>query len=143
MYIFCTWDTRTPPIKYWPSTARIFCSWTLYYIPLTLWYTILSCTSFFIPQKTCISRPYCTMISWGLVIPVENPIPPKAVNSHRGMNTRGENWLLWKGPTVCHFICVLCHNFWTNYDLDLFSTSKWPSEPCFCERYLCKRRKIG
>ena len=30
---------------------------------------------------------------------------------HRGMNTRGKNWLLWKGPTVCHFIYVLCHNF--------------------------------
>ena len=54
------------------------------------------------------------------------------------MNTRGEIWLLWKGPTVCHFICVLCHNFWTNYDLDLFSTSKWPSELQFCEKYLCK-----
>ena len=54
---------------------------------------------------------------------------------HRGIITRGENWLLWKGPTVCHFICVLCHNFWSNYDLDLFSTSKWPSDLQFCERY--------
>ena len=60
----------------------------------------------------------------------------KSKCSHRGMNTRGKNWLLWKGLTVCCLICVLCHNFWTNYDLDLFSTSKWPSELQFCERYL-------
>ena len=59
VYTVCTWDTWTPAIKYWPSTTQIFYSWTLYYIPLTLWYTILSCTSFSIPQKTCISRPYC------------------------------------------------------------------------------------
>ena len=38
----------------------------------------------------------------------------RAVN--RGMNTRGKNWLLWKGRIVCRFICVLFHNFWTNYD---------------------------
>ena len=50
---------------------------------------------------------------------------------------------LWKGPTVCRLICVLCHNFWTNYDLDLFSTSKWPLELQFCESYLCRWRKIG
>ena len=46
-----TWDARTPTIKYWPSTARIFYSWTLYYISLTSGYTILSCTSFSIPPK--------------------------------------------------------------------------------------------
>ena len=63
--------------------------------------------------------------------------------AHRGMNTRGEFWLLWKGPHVFCLICVLCDNFWTNYDLDLFSTSKWPSELQFCERYLCRWRKIG
>ena len=60
---------------------------------------------------------------------------------HRGMNTIGENWLLWKGPTVSRLICVLCHNFWTNYDLDLISTSKWMSEFQFCERYLCRWQK--
>ena len=32
-------------------------------------------------------------------------------------------------------ICVLCHNFWANQDLDLFSTSKWPSESQFYETY--------
>ena len=51
------------------------------------------------------------------------------------MNTRGENWLLRKRPTVCRLICILCHNFWTNYDLDLFNPSKWTSELQFCERY--------
>ena len=27
------------------------------------------------------------------------------------------------------------HNFWTNQDLGPLSTSKWPSEPQFCERW--------
>ena len=37
-------------------------------------------------------------------------------------------------------ICIFCHNFYTNHNLDLFNTSKWPSEPQFCERwtYICK-----
>ena len=30
-------------------------------------------------------------------------------------------------------ICILSHNFWINQDVDLLSTSKWPSEPQFCE----------
>ena len=33
---------------------------------------------------------------------------------------------------------VLCHNFWTNWGTDPFSTSKWPSELLVCKRYLCK-----
>ena len=32
-------------------------------------------------------------------------------------------------------ICVLRHNFWTNQNVDLLSTSKWPLEPQFCERW--------
>ena len=31
-------------------------------------------------------------------------------------------------------ICILCHNFWINQNLDQLSTSKWPSETQFCER---------
>ena len=50
--------------------------------------------------------------------------------SHRGMNIRGKNWLLWKGPSVCCLICIC------NYDLDLFSTLKWPSELQFFERWI-------
>ena len=46
-------------MKHWPWEARIFKAWTLYYITLTLCSTILSCTCFFIPQNSCISRPYC------------------------------------------------------------------------------------
>ena len=30
---------------------------------------------------------------------------------------RGESGLLWKGPTFCCLVCILCHNYWTNYDL--------------------------
>ena len=46
-----------------------------------------------------------------------------------------------KGPTLFGLPCILCHNFWTNYDLDLFSTSKWPSDLQFCERYKGRCRK--
>ena len=35
----------------------------------------------------------------------------------------------------------LCHNFWTNYDLDLLSTSKWPPEPQFCQRWRHRLQK--
>ena len=38
-------------------------------------------------------------------------------------------------------ICVLCHNFWSNQNVDLLSTSKWPSEPQFCERWTYIRQK--
>ena len=31
-----------------------------------------------------------------------------------------------------------CHNFWANWGIDLFSTSKWLSEHQFCEKYLCR-----
>ena len=40
-------------------------------------------------------------------------------------------------------ICVLCHNFWTNQNLEQLSTSKWPSEPQFCERWTYIRQKNG
>ena len=39
------------------------------------------------------------------------------------------------------YICILCHNVWTNWDTDPFSTSKWPSEPQFCEKYQCGWQK--
>ena len=39
--------------------------------------------------------------------------------------------------------CNLCHRFWFNWDLDMFTSSKWPSEPKFCERYLCSWQKNG
>jgi hypothetical protein len=32
-------------------------------------------------------------------------------------------------------ICILSHNSWFNQGSDLLSTSKWPSEPHFCEIY--------
>ena len=101
--------------------------------------------------RTCKNLNFCLAIRTGsakkfvLVSKSETPLSEsfERIYKHRGINTRGENWLLWKGPTVCCLICVLCHNFWTNYDLDLFSTSKWPSELQFCERYLCRWQKIG
>ena len=40
-------------------------------------------------------------------------------------------------------IWILCHNFWTNYDLDLLSISNWPSEPQFCKRWIYIWQKCG
>ena len=49
--------------------------------------------------------------------------------------------ILLKKTDLCYVFCIfcfflaslhflhLCHNFWTNEDIDLFGTSKWPSEP--------------
>ena len=34
-----------------------------------------------------------------------------------------------------------CCSFWSNYNLDTFSTSKWTSPPKFCERYSCSWQK--
>ena len=69
-----TWDTRFLINKYLRCTFLVHCYTFFYlrytdtsnkvliYITLTLWNTILSCTSFSIPQKTCISRSNCTAI---------------------------------------------------------------------------------
>jgi hypothetical protein len=35
-------------------------------------------------------------------------------------------------------LLILCCDFWANEDTNTFSTSKWPSEPYFCERYKFK-----
>ena len=39
-------------------------------------------------------------------------------------------------------ICVLCCCFWSNQDLDMFSTSEWPSAIKFFGRYLCSWQKM-
>ena len=38
-------------------------------------------------------------------------------------------------------ICSLCHNLWTNQNLDPVITSKWPSELQFCERWIYSLEK--
>ena len=63
--------------------------------------------------------------------------------THRLKTKRCKFRTLLIRPDVFHLICILCHNFWTNYDLDLLSTSKWWSESQFCERYLWKWQKIS
>ena len=40
-------------------------------------------------------------------------------------------------------ICFFCHNFWTNQDLELINTSKWPSESQFHERWSYSWQKNG
>ena len=44
---------------------------------------------------------------------------------------------------ILGFIYVLCYKCCTNHDSDLFSTSKWPSEPPFCERFSYSWHKNG
>ena len=67
-------------------------------------------------------------------------IPCAQIFINVSLETCIEEWIL---EAKTDLICVLCHNFWTNFDLDLFSTSKWPSELQFCEIYLWRWRKIG
>ena len=43
--------------------------------------------------------------------------------------------------TVFKSICDLCFSFWSNWELDTFRHSKWPSAPQFCERYICSWQK--
>ena len=40
------------------------------------------------------------------------------------------------------FFCF-CHYFWTNWDLDMSSTSKWASESQFCERQTYSWQKMA
>ena len=52
----------------------------------------------------------------------------------------------WKKLFCVVFFCDFCvfhlwHNFWTNCGVDPFRSSKWPSEPQFCERYSCNWHK--
>ena len=37
-----------------------------------------------------------------------------------------------------YFFCVLCCSLWSNHDLEMLDTSKWLSEPNFCEIYQCQ-----
>ena len=52
--------------------------------------------------------------------------PKKAKNTNAFFSTISQK--NWNGN-----ICILSHNFWFNQGLDLLCTSKWPSEPQFCE----------
>ena len=45
--------------------------------------------------------------------------------------------------TLVKTFCDLCHRFWSNWDLDTFGPSKWPSAPKFYERYLCSWQKMA
>ena len=53
-----------------------------------------------------------------------------------GINTNFANVCFWPKlqKNKNGNIWVLCHNFWTNQNLNQVSTSKWPSELQFCER---------
>ena len=42
------------------------------------------------------------------------------------------------GPKKNVFLCCI---FWSDWNLDTFSTSKWTSKPKFCERYPCSWQK--
>ena len=72
------------------------------------------------------------------------------------MNTRGKNWLLWKGPTVCHLICVFrklickilknwknselifffCLNFRIRCTVDCFRWMRWILVDLWSEKFL-------
>ena len=56
----------------------------------------------------------------------QSPYVPSAYIETDASNLR-LGWISW--------IYSLCCNCWANEDTNTFSTSKWPSEPYFCERY--------
>ena len=80
-------------------------------------------------------------------------IGSKVMIQNTNIFVSGFLWFCKKIPHLCnvflwflyflHFCMFfhLCHNFWANSGIDLFSTSKWLSEPQFCEKYLCRLRK--
>ena len=62
---------------------------------------------------------------------------------------RCQNSLRQTSPEMMHFQAWFlfqlrfCHCFWSNWDLDTLSTSKWPSRSQFCEIFLYSWRKNG
>ena len=58
------------------------------------------------------------------------------------INKRGVFFTKFKKPGNGN-ICVLGHNFWTKYDSDLYSTSKWQLESQFWRKIDWKVRKTA
>ena len=79
---------------------------------------------------------------WFLAAQIQIPVPNKYLGyGQRVIIRESKTDCYSKRPTLFGLRCIFCHNFWTNYDLDLFSTSKWPSDLQFCERYKGRCRK--
>ena len=51
-------------------------------------------------------------------------------------------WCILMHEKKCFWL-TLCCSFWSNKILDTPCTSKWPSEPQFCERYLSSCQKMA
>ena len=71
-------------------------------------------------------------------------------NWFKGYDTKCKYFYFWffailYKNTLLHFFhfFILWHNYCTNKDLDMLSTSKWPSEPQFCQRWTCICQKNG
>ena len=63
-------------------------------------------------------------------------------------------FLFFSTPNLCCIFCAvyffvfllffhLWHNFWTRWDIDLYSTTNWLPELQFCWRYLCNWQRNG
>jgi hypothetical protein len=86
------------------------------------------------PSIGIIHQRYITQVFMSLLYRI-NELEIIAQGRQRVIRRESKTDSYSKGPNLFGLRCILCHNFWTNYDLDLFSTSKWPSDLQFCERY--------
>ena len=116
---------------------------TLYYVTKTWTFWLNLTYSNSNPASTALilfSKNGCIGNSWKNINhyhPTAKPGPSQRV-IRRELKTDSYS----KGPTLFVLRCILCHNFWTIYDLALFSTLKWSSDLQFCETYKGRCRKM-
>ena len=96
----------------------------------------------------CFSWGYClTLLIQAFRRPKKGPLPKNEKSKQKKCKKHEKHY-----TNECFFtksqkprnrnICVLCHDSWPDYNLDMLSTSKWQSDPQFCERHLCSWQKI-
>ena len=65
-------------------------------------------------------------------------VPKVWWNTQKSKKRKSSFFLMYVIGTGNGNICILCHNFWTNQNLNPLGISKWPSEHQFCESYLAR-----
>ena len=86
---------------------------------------------------------YCFVLKIQNFLRLQNDMYPNLIWRQRVIRRESKTDSYSKGPTLFGLRCILCCNFWTNYDLDLFITSKWPSDLQLGERYKVGVKKIA
>ena len=110
-------------VRWYSSKCAVQCS-VLYFSTWLLFYEVLNCPYKWQAVLAKYTKYYCYLLCLN-----ENSYDQRVIRRESKTDSYS------KGPTLFGLCCILCHNFWTNYDLDLLSTSKWPSEVQFCDKY--------